>query len=147
LPKLTRPITVADYSVTIANVNANFSKFSGGEEEFDTSEYVDPTDRRKKSVKAVLSVGNVTLEKPYHPEDDAAIVDLWQTYRDEGTPAEGFTITVQAIKNDRSKTQIGRPRTYYGCQIVKFVHPDPDIESSDAAMLEIEFTTDRVEQA
>lgn len=147
MPKLTRPITTADYSVVIANVNAQFSKCSGGEEEFDTGEYVDPADRRKKSVKAVLSVSNLKLSKPFHPEADAPIVDLWQTYRDEGTPADGFTITVQAVKGDRAKTQIGRPRTYYGCQIVKFIRPEPDIESADAAMLEIEFTVDRVEEA
>lgn len=147
MPKVMRPITQSDYSVTIANAKGIFSKFSGGEEEFDTSEYVDPSDRRKKSVRSVLKVNNITLSKPYHPTDDAALVDLWQTFRDEGTPEDGFTVTVQAVKADRARTQLGKPRTYYGCQIVKFTRPEVDLEGSDVAMLEIGLTVDRVEES
>jgi hypothetical protein len=147
MPKLMRPITQSDYLISIANVKGVFSKFSGGEEEFDTSDYVDPADRRKKTVRGVVMVGDVTLAKPFHPTDDAALIDLWQKYRDDGTPEEGFTVTVQAIKNDRNRTPIGKPRTYYGCQIIKFTRPEADLEGSDVAMLEIEMSVDHVEEA
>lgn len=135
-----RPIAQDAFRMTIAGIETVFSKFEGGEEKYETGDYVDPTDRRKKKVKSALEVENITLTKIYNPIDDAPLVDLWQ--KDQASPKDDYTATKQAIKKDKEQTALGRPTTYYGCQLVRFKYPDGDVESSETAMLEIELSVD-----
>ncbi|MBE9178673.1 hypothetical protein IQ268_08885 [Oculatella sp. LEGE 06141] len=146
MAKVLRPITKSAYLITIAGIKGTWSKCAGGEEEFETGDYVDPNDRKKKTVRGVSKVGNLKLAKPYHPEEDAPIVDWWQNYRDNGEPGD-VSVTVQSIKQDKQRTQFGKPRTYYGCQVIKFKDPEADLDSSDAAMLEVELSVDHLERA
>ena len=138
-----RPISQHQYLVTIAGIEGNWATLEGGEEEFDSSEYTDPGDRRRKSVRGPLMVSNITLTKPYNPEQDRPLLEFWEEYRDNDSPQD-ITVTAQSITRDRERSQYGLPRTYVGCQIVRFVDPEVDIDSSDAAMIEVELTVDHL---
>lgn len=142
--RLARAVSRSNFLVKINNVDYLFTKCEGGNLRREPGQYVDPTTRTKTSILSTKEHTNVTLGCPWQPDNLAPILAL--TQRLNNGDLEEVAITIQAIKDDSSLTPVGRPRTLQGCQLVEERYPDVDMESTEAAMYELEFTVDAIDE-
>lgn len=138
-----QPISQHDFLVTIENFESFWSQFSGVEETSESSTYNDGISKRNRTVLGSLTQENITLEKPFDPEQDS---DLVQRIYDLRFTRQNLTVTVEPVIRTRSGPQrIGnRSWTLQGCQIVRFMGAEVDTESSDVSKLELELSVDEI---
>jgi hypothetical protein len=130
--------------IKINGVDFLFSSCEGGNLKRETGKYTDPTTRTKVSIVSTKEIGNLVLKAPYEPENLAAVKTLAQSLLTGAT--EEASITLQVIKDDANQTPIGSPRGWKGCQLIEERYPDMDLESTDVAMYELEFTVDAIDE-
>ena len=138
-----QPISQHNFLVSIAGFESFWSQFSGVEEGSESSTFNDGLSKRNRTVLGPLTLENVTLEKPFDPEQDAALV---QQIYDLRYTRQDLTVTVEPVRRTRNGTErIGtRSWTLQGCQIVRFMGAEVDTESSDVSKLELELSVDEV---
>lgn len=135
-----KPLTQAEYLVTVANVDGYFTECSGLEEKFDTSTYSDGLSRRLRKLRGPGEIEDVELTKPFDPEADDALVTLCQEYCDLETE---LTITIQPCKRCGEVRQVGNKKlTLLGCKIVGVKGFEVDATSNDVSTLKITLSVD-----
>mgnify|MGYP000214415617 CR=1 FL=1 len=136
-----KPITQHDYLVTIADFAGYWSTFSGVEDESETDTYSDGITKTLRTVLGPKQIQPVTLEKPFDPEEDAALVEQINALRYQ---AQDITVTVEPVRRTpQGPERIGQKSiTLYGCQIVRFMGFEVDTASSDTSLLELELSVD-----
>ena len=140
MPTRLKPLTQAEFLVTVAGVDGYFTKCSGLEEKFDTSEYSDGLSRRLRKLRGPGQIEDVELTKAFDPEADSAIVTLCQEYCDLETD---LTITVQPCKRCGEIRQYGNKKlTLLGCKIVGIKGFEADATSNDVSELSITLSVD-----
>lgn len=140
MPRL-KPITQHDFLVTIADFQGYWSTFSGVEDESETDTFSDGIGKRLRTVLGAIQTQNVTLEKPYDPVNDAALIQQINALRLQD---QDITVTVEPVR----RTATGPERiganviTLFGCQIVKFTGFEVDTAGSDTSLIELELSVD-----
>jgi hypothetical protein len=142
--RLARAVPKSAFLVKINAVDYLFTKAEGGNLRREPGQYVDPTSRTKVSILSTKEYTNVTLSCPWQPDNLAPILAITQQLNNGDL--DEVAITIQAIKDDSQLTPLGRPRTLQGCQLVEERYPDVDMESTEAAIYELEFTVDAVDE-
>ena len=142
--KQKRAAAKSQFLIKINGVDFLFSACEGGNLKRETGTYVDPTTRTKVSIVSTKEISNLILKAPYEPENLAAVMTLAQSLITGAT--EETNITSQMIKDDANQTPIGSPRGWKGCQLIEERYPDMDLESTDVAMYELEFTVDAIDE-
>jgi hypothetical protein len=142
--KLKRAAAKSQFLIKINGVDFLFSACEGGNLKRETGKYVDPSTRTKVSIVSTKEISNLVLKAPYEPENLSGVMALAQQLLTGAT--EDTNITSQMIKDDANQTPIGSPRGWKGCQLIEERYPDMDLESTDVAMYELEFTVDAIDE-
>ena len=142
--KLKRAAAKSQYLIKMEGVDFIFSKCEGGNMSRGTGEYVDATTRTTVSILSTKKISNLILGAPYHPDNLAPVMAVVQQLLTGSL--EDTNIIVQQIKDDANQTPEGSPRGWKGCQLIEERYPDADLESTDVAMYELEFTVDAIDE-
>lgn len=142
--KLKRAAAKSQFLIKINGVDFLFSACEGGNMKRETGTYVDPTTRTKVSIVGTKEITNLVLKAPYEPENLTAVMALAQQLLTGST--EDAEIMSQMIMDDSNQTPVGSPRGWKGCQLIEERYPDMDIESTEVAMYELEFTVDAIDE-
>lgn len=142
--KLKRAAAKSQFLIKMNGIDFLFSACEGGNLKRETGKYVDPSTRTKVSIVSTREISNLVLKAPYEPENLSAVMSLVQQLLTGSV--EDTNITSQQIKDDANQTPIGSPRGWKGCQLIEERYPDMDLESTDAAMYELEFTVDAIDE-
>lgn len=131
---------MAEFLVTMSDVQGYFTKCSGLEEKFEVTEYSDGISKRLRKVRGMSQIEDVKLEKPFDPEFDDALLTLCQEYCDL---ERELTVTVQPVKRCGDIRQYGNKKlTLMGCKIVTVKGFEVDTKGKDVATLEIHLSVD-----
>ena len=122
------------HSVSVGGLQGVWAKASGGAVTVDVSESYNGGAKVPDLTKGRPKVANVTVDRPYNPGRDAAVISFivehiggtWET-----------TITDQDL--DANEIAIGAPVVYSGCVPVSVTGPEYNEESSDASRIVVEF--------
>ena len=137
-----RPITKSQYEVSFScpaanlSFNAVFTKFSGINDNSDSSTYANGTGNRIYHVVGPRTAENVTLTAPYDPTVFKKLEQFWLKYN-----CEPITVTITPRScNGEGEAQGGGEYTCYECQFMSIKTAEVDRESADVQEIEVEFT-------
>jgi hypothetical protein len=137
-----RPISVANFRVTVEGISTYWEKFGGFDESKTTFKFNDGLDNVIQEVSTgMVEKQALTISKSFDPDQDWAIIELFESFCD----ADGITITVEPINNCKSGERRGtKSFVYYGCQLVGRKGGEADRQGSNSSMLELKFTYERM---
>jgi hypothetical protein len=110
-----------------------FDKMSGGGYDSEETKYKPGGMAPEISLGGSRTVGNVTVSRLFRLERDLALVPTLKAAVGVGQ----VTVTRQSL--DRNRNPYGSPDVYTGI-LKAFNPPEPDSESNDAALFEMEIT-------
>lgn len=142
MPNL-RPLTQKQFIVQMDTLTGMyFSKVTAPKESREVVEYTDGQTGAVYKMPGFISRENVTLAKPFSPEQDKALVSWYNTKK--AANAAKFTITIQPVNADQagSAAAAGATLALTGCEVVSLKMPDVDRMGSGLAMIEIEVLYD-----
>lgn len=117
---------------TVVNLGV-FDTFSGGEVDSEDTKYARGGLADEESLGGRRHVGNVTVGRLYDE-----MMQLQEPWLDSAVGRGIGTVTKQPL--DEAGNAFGRPRVYTG-KLLTMTPPDHDSESSDAARIELVFST------
>jgi hypothetical protein len=138
------PITKSQYEVTFTcptavpalSLVAVFTKFSGINDNSDSSTYANGTGNRIYHVVGPRTAENVTLTAPYDPNVFIPLEKFWLKYN-----CEPITITVTPRScNGEAGAAGGGQYVCYECQFMSIKTAEVDRSSADVQEIEVEFT-------
>ena len=136
-----RPITKSQYEVSFSalggpTLTSVFTKFSGINDNSDSSTYANGTGNRIYHVVGPRTADNITLTAPYDPLIFRPLEEFWLEYN-----CEPITVTVTPRSCDGESAGLGGGQYIcYECQFVSITTADVDRESADVQEIEVEFT-------
>ena len=136
-----RPITKSQYEVSFTALGgptftAVFTKFSGINDNSDSSTYANGTGNRIYHVVGPRTAENVTLIAPYDPSIFKPLEEFWLNYN-----CEPITVTITPRSCDGQFEAVGGGQYIcYECQFMSITTADVDRESADVQEIEVEFT-------
>lgn len=135
-----RPITQQQYLVTIKGIDSYWEKFSGIQDEAETTEYNDGLSNRKYKLVGPRELGDMDLEKAFDPIADKVIVDWWLNYCDGNE--EDITISVTPVTYCPEVEPLGPTMIVYGVKPTALEGFEVDKTSNDISMLKLTFIGD-----
>ena len=136
------PITKSQYNVSFSagtqQFIAVFTKFSGVNDQSDSSTYANGTGNRLYHVIGPRTAENVTLTAPYDPVVFKSLEQYWLDYNCEYIT---ITVTPRDCKGNGS-APAGGVYTLNQCRFVSITTADVDRESGDVQEIQVEFTVD-----
>ena len=141
-----KPITQKQFLVLIDQLKETYwSKATAPKETREAADYNDGQTGNTKKALGFVSRDNITLSKAFDPVADKVITTWYDGIKKNGTPAEGFSISIQPVQNNLETTTIsGVTITLTGCQVVSFKLPEIDRMGNGVAMLELEVCYDNL---
>ena len=136
-----RPITKSQYEVSFSalggpTLTSVFTKFSGINDNSDSSTYANGTGNRIYHVVGPRTADNITLTAPYDPSIFKPLEEFWLNYN-----CEPITVTITPRSCDGLGAAIGGGQyVCYECQFTSITTADVDRESADVQEIEVEFT-------
>lgn len=141
MPIKSVPKTKADWLVQIGNLSkAYWPNFSGLSDSTGTTEYSDGFRRRLYKLNGPRNVENVTMTKPYNPNEDVALIQWWLAWCNAQGTEE--TITVQPVTYCPDPEPDGSAITFLGCRPASLKVAEVDKTSSDISTIELTFSVD-----
>lgn len=137
-----RPISQKQFMVNItggaSELNLLFTKVTAPKESRETYDYNDGN--RGTTYKAVgfTQRDNVTLTKPFNPEEDKRLVNWYK--EQQKADAQAFSVAIKPVNADASGTLFANSGTLVllQCEVVALKMPDVDRMGNGVAMIELE---------
>jgi hypothetical protein len=127
-----------DIRVSVNGVSlGTFDKMSGGGYDSEETKYKPGGMAPEVSLGGSRTVGNVTVSRLFRLERDLALVPTLKAAVGTGQ----VTVTKQSL--DRNRNPYGTPDVYTGT-LKAFNPPEPDSESNDAALFELEISSNGI---
>lgn len=145
MPNL-RPISQKQFLVSLSGLpEIYFTKATAAQESREVIEYTDGQTGTVYKMPGFSSRENVTLSKPFHPDQDKALVDWYNGQKAKNYPDGKFTVSITPVSADRVASLFGDGKNTIvltGCEVVSFKFPEVDRMSSGLAVLELELLFD-----
>jgi hypothetical protein len=132
-----KPQSVAAWIVSIAGLEARFSKVSGIEATRTVTEYNDGFSSSPRKYVSPVKFSEVTLEKPYELDKDEAFI-LAMTANWSGDVENGFNIVLTPVDGD-NKEVAGKTITLNNALPVSFSLTDIDRNGDGVQFLILKF--------
>lgn len=139
-----KPITQKQFLVILDKLATTYwSKATSPKESRDVADYNDGQTGTVKKALGFLSRDNITLSKAFDPDADKAITTWYAEMQKNGTPNDGFNVSITPVKNDLAGTTLkGITLKLSGCQVVSLKLPDVDRMGNGVATIELELCYD-----
>jgi hypothetical protein len=110
------PISNADYLMTIEGLDAYWTEFSGVQVNYTRAKFSDGLSNVERTTSGGKKIyQDVTISKPFDPEQDAAVIQ-WIQSREDGSP---FDMTVRPVRKEAGQYFRGnRAWRLTGCRIM-----------------------------
>lgn len=140
MPKQLIPIQQSQFLVTLKGLDVYWEKFSGIEDEAQTSEYSDGLGNRLYTLVGPRKLGDMTLEKAFDPINDKEVIDWFRTYC-MGRDLEE-TVSVTPVSYCPNPEPLGPALVLYGVRPISIKFAEADKQSNDVTMLELSIAAD-----
>lgn len=140
MPAQLIPIQRSQFLVTLKGIDCYWEKFSGIEDEAQTSEYSDGLSNRLFTLVGPRKLNDMTLEKAFDPIADKAVIDWFRTYC-MGRDLEE-TISVTPVAYCPNPEPLGPSLILYGVRPISVKFAEADKQSNDVVTLELGIAAD-----
>lgn len=121
-------------AVTIAGLEGQWAKSSGGVPSVDVSESWNGGAKVPDLTKGRVKYSNLTTDRPFNPMRDRSMIRFL-----ESVLGGSWSTTITAQDLDANDVAIGEPVVYTGCVPVSVTGPEYDTTSSDGARVAVEW--------
>lgn len=126
--------SVRQHSVTVAGLEGEWAKVSGGVPSVDISESYNGGAAVADLTMGRVKYSNITVDRPFNPLRDRPMIRFV-----EANLGKSWTTTITDQDLDANDMTVGEPSVFTGCVPVSVTSPEYDTEKSDASRVVVEF--------
>lgn len=134
------PIVRSQFLMQAFGLDFFWETFSGLDDQTQVTEYSDGISNRTYSLMGPRKLQEMSLTKPFSPDDDAPLIVWFKEFCQEGSLQH--TVVISPVKYCPNLTLYGPSLTLYGAKPIALKGFEADKKSQDVSMLELRLIAD-----